>query len=139
MGRRRLDRFSEPTCTSATTVRAWKWRSRIRPLRGGDVDGFTLTVHDVATHRAWEEYRETAARAQATLQQAADDAQERLATLESLTDPSLNPLGGSAMVAELLERLRATTRADGVALLQSGRVAGGVVAARGLRPTGRVE
>ncbi len=39
------------------------------------------------------------------------------------------------MVTELLERLRATIRADGVALVQPGRVRGGVLAA-GLQPVG---
>ncbi len=109
----------------------------IRPLRDGDASGFTLTVHDLARQHAWDEYRQAAARAEATLQQEVDDARERLAALESLTDPSLNPLGGSDMVTELLERLRATTRADGVAFLQPGRAVPGVAAARGLRPAGR--
>lgn len=109
----------------------------IRPVCDGDAGGFTLTVHDLARQRAWDDSRQAAAQAQATLQQEVDEAHDRLAALESLTDPSLNPLGGSEMVAELLERLRATTRADGVAFLQSRRAVSGVVATRGLQPAGR--
>ena len=59
-------------------------------------------------------------RAQAALQKAADDAHGQLAVLESLTDPSVNPVGGSAAMGELLERLRTSVRADGVALVQLG-------------------
>ncbi len=90
---------------------------------------------DIERHREWDEYRQAAANAQAALQQAADDTREQLASLESLTDPSLNPFGGDAMVTELLERLRASVRADGAALLQPARSGMGVVAARGLQPS----
>ena len=58
--------------------------------------------------------------AQAALQKAVDDAHGQLAVLESLTDPSVNPVGGPAAVGELLERLRSSVRADGVALVQLG-------------------
>jgi hypothetical protein len=57
-----------------------------------------------------------------------------LTALESLTDPSLNPLAGDGAVTELLERLRAALRADGAALVQRRRVGAGVVAAHGLQP-----
>jgi GAF domain-containing protein len=93
-----------------------------------------MTVHDTARRREWDEYRLAAGRAQAALQQAADEARQRLAALESLTDPALNPMGGTAMVADLLERLRATVGADGVALTQPGRVGAGVFAAGALQP-----
>ena len=106
----------------------------IKPFRNADARGFTLTAHDVARRREWDEYRQAATSAQAALQQAADDARQQLAALESLTDPSLNPLGGAAMVTELLERLRASVRADGAALVQPGRVGAGVVTACGLQP-----
>src|SRR5262249_10793931 len=73
--------------------------------------------------------RDAAACAQRALQRAADETKEQLTALESVIDPSLNPLDGLAAVEELLERLRATIGADGAALVQGGRgawaVAGG--------------
>ncbi|MGE5362352.1 MAG: PAS domain S-box protein, partial [Bacteroidales bacterium] len=107
----------------------------MRPFRDAEVAGFTLTVYDVARRQEWEDYRDAAKRAQAALEQAAEDARQQLTALESLTDPSLNPLEGPAMITELLERLRTTVRADGAALLQPGETGMRVVAARGLLPT----
>jgi PAS domain S-box-containing protein len=107
----------------------------IRPFRNLDARGFTLAVQNMARRIEWDDYRKAAAQAQAALQHAADETKQRLAALERLTDPSLNPLGGTAMVTELLERLRATIGADGAALVQPGRTSGGVVAACGLEPT----
>jgi len=108
----------------------------VRPFRHGDTRAYAMTVHDTARRREWDEYREAATRGHAVLQQAADDARQQVAALELLTDPFLNPLGGAAMVTELLERLRATIHADGAALVQPGRVKPGVLAARGLQPAG---
>jgi len=107
----------------------------VRPFRHGDTRAFTLTAHDTARRREWDDYREAATIGHAALREAADEARQQVAALENLTDPFLNPLGGAAMVTELLERLRATIRADGVALVQPGRVRGGVLAA-GLQPIG---
>lgn len=106
----------------------------LRSFDSPDVRGFTLAVHDTARGREWDAYREAAARAQAALRQAADDTRHQLATLESLTDPSVDPLAGPTMVTELLERLRRTVQADGVAFVQPGREASGFVCARGLQP-----
>lgn len=100
--------------------------SRLRERQG--------QVLDTARRRQWEEYREAAAHAQGALQQAADDTRQQLAALESLTDPSLNPFGGDAVVAELLERLRTSVRADGAALVQPGQAGTGILAPRGLHP-----
>jgi PAS domain S-box-containing protein len=108
----------------------------IKPFRDAEARGFTLTVHDTTRRREWDKYRQDATRAQAAVQQAADEARQQLAAIESLTDPSLNPLEGPAMVTELLERLRASVRADGVALVRPGRV-GGVTTARGLGAAAR--
>ena len=116
-------------------------RSRVRmreaQLRGAEATIADLRIRDrhakrldVARRQEWEDYRQAVARAQAALQEAADGTRRQLAALETLTDPSLNPLGGTAMVAELLERLRGSVAADGAALVQPGRV----VAARGLQP-----
>ncbi|HSK08521.1 MAG TPA: GAF domain-containing protein [Vicinamibacterales bacterium] len=126
-------------------VIVWVFRSRIQ-AREARLDAAQATIAalkaqgreghllDTARRREWDEYRHAAALAQAALQQAADDARQQLAAIESLTDPSLNPLGGASMVTELLERLRACVRADGAALVQPGRVGTAVVAARGLQP-----
>lgn len=108
----------------------------IKPFSLAEVRGFTLTVHDLARRHEWDDYRQAATHAQAALTQAADETRQQLAALENLTDPSLNPLGGAAMVTELLERLRAAVRADGAALVHRGRAGIGVVAARGLQPAG---
>ncbi len=108
----------------------------IKPFRDADARGFTMSVHDLARSREWDAYRAAAASAQAALQSAADGTRQQLAALESLTDPSLNPFEGPAMVTELLERLRAWVQADGVALGQPGRLAAGVLAAGGLQPAG---
>jgi PAS domain S-box-containing protein len=95
---------------------------------------FTIAVHDVSRRRESEAFREAAIRAQAALQKAADDAQDRLAVLESLTDPLVNPVTGSGAIAELLERLRSSVRADGVALVQLSRTRTMVISGAGLRP-----
>lgn len=125
-------------------------RSHVR-MREAQVRGAEVTIADLrgrvahaqrvdeTRRREWEDYRQAVARAQAALEGAADDTRKQLAALESLTDPSLNPLGGDAMVAELLERLRGSVGADGVALVQPGRGADAVVTAGGLQPeAGRV-
>lgn len=108
----------------------------LKPLLDADARGFTLAVKDLARRLEWDDYREAATRAQAALQQAADDARQQLAALESLTDPALNPLAGPAMVTELLDRLRTTLGADGAALVAPGRVGARLVAASGMQPTG---
>ena len=95
---------------------------------------FTVAAHDVSRRRESEAFREAALRAQAALQKAADDAQGQLAVLESLTDPSVNPVGGPAAIGELLERLRSSVRADGVALVQLGLSRARMVSGAGLRP-----
>ena len=66
--------------------------------------------------------------------QAADDARGQLAVLESLTDPSVNPVAGLAAIGELVERLRSSIHADGVALVHLGRTGTRVVSGAGLRP-----
>jgi PAS domain S-box-containing protein len=108
----------------------------LKPFHNGDARGFTLSVHDLAKVLEWDDYRLAAGSAQAALQRAADDARQQLAALESLTDPSLNPFEGPAMVVELLERLRAAVQAEGVGLGQPGRLTAGVLAARGVQPAG---
>ena len=107
----------------------------VKPCRLPFSDLFTIAVHDMSRQRESDAFREAALRAQAALQKAADDAQGQLAALESLTDPSVNPVSGSAAVGELVERLRSSLRADGIALVHLGRTGTRVVSGAGLRPT----
>jgi PAS domain S-box-containing protein len=95
----------------------------------------TVAVYDLSRRRETDDFRDAALRAQAALQQAADDTRAQLAVLESLTDPSVNPVGGTAAIAELLDRLRLGMNADGLALVQLSRTATRVVGGAGLRPT----
>jgi PAS domain S-box-containing protein len=106
----------------------------VRRCRPELFDLFTVAVQDLSTERQTDAFRDAAVRAQAALQKAADDARAQLEVLESLTDPSVNPVAGPAVVGELLERLRASTGADGVALVQLGRTGSHVIAGAGLRP-----
>ncbi len=118
---------------TVSTIRSHVLETHAR-LRAADTRIAEMSVHDLARCREWDDYRETAGRAQAALQQAADDTREQLAALENLIDPSLNPLAGPEMVVELLERLRATVGADGAALVRPGRMRDSLFAARGLQP-----
>jgi len=99
-----------------------------------DAEHVTIAVHDLSRRRETEAFRDAALRAQTALQGAADQAQAQLEMLESLTDPSVSVAAGPGAITELIERLRAAVRAEGVALVQVGRMASRVVAAAGLRP-----
>ena len=92
----------------------------MRQCRSPFPELFTVAVHDLSRRRESDAFREAALRAQAALQKAVDDAHGQLEVLESLTDPAVNPVGGPAAIGELLERLRTSVRADGVALVQLG-------------------
>ena len=94
----------------------------------------TIAVHDVSRRRESEAFREAALRGQAALEKAADDARSQVAVLESLTDPSVNPVAGLAAIGELVERLRSSMCADGVALVHVGRTGTRVVSGAGLQP-----
>jgi hypothetical protein len=95
----------------------------------------TVAVYDLSRRRETDDFREAALRAQDALQQAADDTRWQLGVLESLTDPAVNPIGGSAAISELLDRLRSAVGADGISVVQLNRTATRVVAGVGLRPT----
>jgi PAS domain S-box-containing protein len=99
-----------------------------------DVEHITVAVHDLSRRRETVAFRDAAIRAQAALQHAVDVAQGQLEMLELLTDPSVSVSAGSGAINELLERLRSTVGAGGVALVQVGRMASRLVAAAGLRP-----
>jgi PAS domain S-box-containing protein len=126
----------------ATRIRAVHRRSDGTPLHvefqvkgcSRDAEHVTIAVHDLSRRRETDAFRDAALRAQDALQQAADVAQGQLEMLESLTDPSVSVSAGSGAINELLERLRSTVGAGGVALVQVGRMASRLVAAAGLRP-----
>jgi PAS domain S-box-containing protein len=99
-----------------------------------DAEHVTIAVHDLSRRRETEAFRDAALRAQTALQSAADQAQGQLEVLESLTDPSVSVSAGPGAINELIERLRSAVHAEGVALVQVGRMASRVVAAAGLRP-----
>jgi hypothetical protein len=99
-----------------------------------DAEHVTIAVHDLSRRREAVAFRDAAIRAQAALQQAVDVTQGQLEMLELLTDPSVSVSAGSGAINELLERLRSTVGAGGVALVQVGRMASRLVAAAGLRP-----
>jgi len=99
-----------------------------------DVEHITVAVHDLSRRRETVAFRDAAIRAQAALQHAVDVAQGQIEMLELLTDPSVSVSAGSGAINELLERLRSTVGAGGVALVQVGRMASRLVAAAGLRP-----
>jgi PAS domain S-box-containing protein len=79
---------------------------RIRPLSRGGFDGFVMIVRDLTDQQAYLQ-----------LQHEADAANRQLWTLRHLTDPSLNSLDGEAFASALLDRLRASIDAEGVALV----------------------
>lgn len=101
-----------------------------------DREHFTVAVEDLARRRETDAFREAALRAQTALQRAADEARAQLETLEALTDPAVSVVAGSTGVDELLDRLRASLRAEGVALVRIGRTSTRIVASAGLRPAG---
>ncbi len=79
---------------------------RISPLSRGGFDGFAMIVRDLAPQQAYSQ-----------LQEEADVANRQLSTLRHIADPSLNSLASSEFVVTLLDRLRATIDAEGVALV----------------------
>jgi PAS domain S-box-containing protein len=98
---------------------------------------FTVAAQDLSGRRETEAFREAALRAQVALQKAADDAQGQVDALEALTDPLVNPVAGLALLGELLEQLRSTMRADGVAVVELGQAGTRVISGAGLRPAVR--
>ena len=109
----------------------------IKPCRSEAGPHFTVAAQDVSSRRETEAFREAALRAQVALQKAADDAQGQVDALEALTDPLVNPIAGLALLGELLEQLRSTMRADGVAVVELGQAGTRVISGAGLRPAVR--
>jgi len=94
----------------------------ISPLSRGGADGFAMIVHDLTRQRAWEAFAKTAADTHTELREEAKAVQSQLATLQHLSDPLLNALAGPDVVNTLLDRLRTAVGADGIALVQAGRI-----------------
>jgi PAS domain-containing protein len=92
----------------------------IQPLTGNRFDGFVMLVHDRTREQEWDAFAASSADAQEALREEADVAHRQLATLQHVTDPSLNSLPASQATAALLERLRVAIDADGVALIRVG-------------------
>jgi PAS domain S-box-containing protein len=99
----------------------------------GTAEHFTVAVHDLSRRHEIDAFREAALGAQSALQEAADKARRQVEILEALTDPSVNPVAGLPAVAELLERLRSSLRADGVAFVEVGRMGTRIISGAGLR------
>jgi hypothetical protein len=76
----------------------------------------------------------TSAETHATLRDEADEARRQLATLQSVTDPSLNVLHGRELVTHLLDRLRVAVGADGVAVCHFGLRARIFAGSAGVQP-----
>jgi PAS domain S-box-containing protein len=93
----------------------------ISPLSRGGADGFAVVVHDLTRQHAWEAFATSSAETHAVLRQEADTAHRQLATLQDVTDPSLNALTGGDLVTTLLDRLRAAIGAEGIAFADVGR------------------
>jgi PAS domain S-box-containing protein len=94
----------------------------ISPLVSGGLDGFAMIVRDLTHQQARAAADWSTAEAQAQLQAEVDLAQRQLLTLQDLTDPTLNSLGGVEFATELLERLRIAIKAEGIALIHFSRL-----------------
>jgi PAS domain-containing protein len=81
-------------------------------------EGFTMLIRDRTREQEAQAFAAAASDAQAALRHEADAAQRQLATLQSVTDPSLNASPEAHVVTALLDRLREAVAADGVALVQ---------------------
>jgi len=83
----------------------------------GGGEGFVMLVRDKTAEQQRQAVAAAAAEAQRALRQEADVAQRHLATLQAVTDPSLNGWSPSNLIAELLGRVRDAVRADGIAVV----------------------
>jgi hypothetical protein len=88
----------------------------------GGLDGFTMIVRDLTHQQARAAADWSTVEAQAQLRAEVELAQRQLSTLQDLTDPTLNSLGDLQFVTALVDRLRTAINAEGIALIQFGRV-----------------
>jgi PAS domain S-box-containing protein len=109
----------------------------VRPLL--EHGGFTMLTRDRTRRQEWQAFAASAADEGTVLREEAAVAQRQLATLQSVTDPSLNALPGPHLVTTLLDRLREAVEAGGVALVRFDEPEGSVLPATdGLQPQGLV-
>jgi PAS domain S-box-containing protein len=92
----------------------------INPLVG--LDGFTMIVRDLTSQQARASADRSTAEAHAQLRAEMELAQRQLSTLQDLTDPTLNSLADVDFVTTLLDRLRTSINAEGIALVSFGRL-----------------
>jgi PAS domain S-box-containing protein len=92
----------------------------LRELGEHGRDGFVILVRDRTRELAWQAFAASAAEAQNALRDEADVAHRQLATLQHVTDPSVNTLSASQAAIALLDRLRDAIDADGVGLIRTG-------------------
>jgi PAS domain S-box-containing protein len=94
----------------------------ISPLVSSGLDGFTMIVRDLSHQQARAAADWSTAEAFAQLRGEVELAQRQLSTLQDLTDPTLNSLGDVQFVTALLDRLRTAINAEGIALIEFGRL-----------------
>jgi hypothetical protein len=129
-----LEGLSVAALVAVLTRRLRASDARVVELQGeNDQLCARLVAQDLSRRRETEVCRDAALRAQVALQKVADDAQGQFEALEALTDPLVNPIAGLGPLAELLERLRSTMHADGVAVVQLGQTGTRVISGAGLR------
>jgi GAF domain-containing protein len=92
----------------------------VRPLTANRFDGMVMLVRDRTREHEWNAFAASSADAQVALREEADVAHRQLATLQHVTDPTLNALPASQAAAALLDRLRVAIDADGAALIRVG-------------------
>ena len=107
----------------------------LKPIDERGADGFTMLVTDRTSEEQRKAVAISAADLQRTLREEADLARQQLGALQTITDPSLNALPPAVMAVALLDRLRETLGADGVALVFFERTGHRVYSAKeGLQP-----
>jgi PAS domain S-box-containing protein len=103
----------------------------IEPLSRGGFDGFAMIVRDLTREQEREAIASSTRRAFAELQTEAGIAHQQLTSLRDVTDPELNALAGDDLAAIVLERLRASIDAEGIALVHFDRFARTALCAAG--------
>jgi hypothetical protein len=131
--RRRLDQASAQLTSAEHANLALT--EEVRQARiSHDAFEHLVAMENLARRRETEAFKEAELQAQMALQRAADEARAQVETLEALTDPAVSVVAGTDGVDDLLGRLRAALRAEGVALVRVGRASTRVVASAGLQP-----
>jgi PAS domain S-box-containing protein len=110
------------TCRQVRANGTFAAEIEISPLGSGGFDGFAMIVRDLTRQQARAAAERSTAEAHTQLRAEAELAQQQLSTLQDLTDPALNAFDDVQLVTELLDRLRASINAEGIALIHSGRV-----------------